>query len=327
MSASQDLLAAWRLRLSAPPIDSDTVGWIGLDTPVEAILACGLKPLRVTAPPASAGAEDFAEGAGNPVLRGLASALIEGPYRGLERLVISPTPAAHKWLFNFLTDLKRQGEGPEKLEIYLFDLNHGAAPGLDAVRRGSVERLVRRMEDWSGRSADLPAAIVSANRRRKQQHLVQGARVMRRLTGAEALAAFEAEDLASLLLSEVGVRAELPGQATIYSGSATYGPQTYESIEGLIVADDQDSGSRAIMPLLAEDGDPLAVLAEGYLKRNPAPAKSTVDERLAYLTGLVKQTGARRVVFNISPYDHPAGWEAPFLKTALADRGIEVADV
>jgi hypothetical protein len=328
-----DLQAAWRRRREAPlAVAPDVIGYIGLDTPTELIRAVGLAPVRVIAAPRHDAAEAYAEGLGNPVLRGLAAALLEGPYRGLSKLIVSPTPGAYGWLYTFLRELKTDG-GLEGVDIALFDLNHGTATGLDALRRQAVQGLAIQLEAWSGRRAEPQGAIAAANRTRDLQRRIETLRALGELTGAEALAAYgAAEALATgtyqaMLAAVEG--AATAGRPVIYSGEETVDTQRYAALEDsglLVVGDDQDLGSRSIGSNVAETGDPLAAVAHAYTHRSAAPAKADLQSRLSWLRDLISRQDAEAVVFRVTAYDHPAGWETPPLKAALEADGVEVIE-
>jgi len=123
-----------------------------------------------------------------------------------------------------------------------------------------------------------------------------------------------------------GPGAAIAGRRMIYSGSQTPDASLYETLEGggaLIVADDQDAGSRAIGPLVEPGDDGLDALARRYLARDPAPARWSLPERSRYLADLARRTRASAVLFNIAPWDHPPAWEYPTLRDLLAAEGVE----
>lgn len=337
MTALDTLSDAYAQRFDAPwAAVPEAVGYIGLDVPVELISAGGLRPVRIVADPATRGAEPFAEGAGAPLLRALTAALTEGPYRHLRRLIISTTPSAYAHLHAFLTEVKRTGDGLADLDIHLFDFNRAPSEAMAPVRRGAVETLKAKVEGWAGRPirpADLDQAIALHNRVRTAR---AGLGILRdaRLTGVEALEVFGAADAmtpADYLETLNDLLAEAPGypvvmgRSVVYSGSETVTPLIYQAIEAdgaIVVADDQDAGSRSIGPLVAEGAEPIAALAERYFHRDPAPARSTTAERTKYLVDLARSSGAAHVVFNFAPYDHPPAWDYPTQRAVLKEAGV-----
>lgn len=304
---------------------AEAVGVIGLDVPVELITAAGLMPVPVVCEVGSTGAEAFAEGAGSPLLRSLVEALTEGPYRSLRRLAISSTPSSYASLYALLRELRRGGEALIDTDTHLFDLNRGMAPSMAGLRRQAMAQFQTVLEGWSGQPISgtaLADAIEAANARRRVLQAFQTARVAGepRISGADALAVF-----AGASTPDLSSRPTLSGRRTVYSGSETVTPDLYRQIESgglVIVADDQDAGSRAIGPEVATGGDPLTALAERYFHRDPSPARFTVAERTAYLLALATRARAEHVVFRFAAYDHPPAWDYPSQRAALTAAGI-----
>jgi benzoyl-CoA reductase/2-hydroxyglutaryl-CoA dehydratase subunit BcrC/BadD/HgdB len=121
------------------------------------------------------------------------------------------------------------------------------------------------------------------------------------------------------------MRMPVSGVRTIYSGTPTPSPDLYEQIEArgaLIVADDQDCGSRAIGAPIA-DGDSIAALAEHYFHRAPSPARWDTQARVTYLTDLARRERAERVVFHFASWDHPPAWDYPAQRRALETMGVQ----
>ncbi len=115
------------------------------------------------------------------------------------------------------------------------------------------------------------------------------------------------------------------GRPVIVSGSDVGGVALYEALEahGLrVAADDHDSGTRAIGPLVDEAEDPLTALAHRYAHRDPAPAQWSTVSRVDYLLALVRDTGAEAVIFDIPPFEHPAAWDYPAQRRALDEAGV-----
>lgn len=340
MSALAVLAGAYEAARRTPVTDPErAVGVIGLDVPVELIAAAGLTAVPVRAEVRSAGAEAFAEGLGSPALRSLVAALIDGPYASLRRLIVSTTPGAYASLYAFLREARRAGEAAADLDIRLFDFNRGPSPSMVEQRRRALADLKATIEAWTGQAigdGDVAAAITSANGVRARQRTFQAARESdgARVSGPEALMALEAgvalnpAAYAATLgeaAAELAARPTLTGRRTVYSGAETHTPGLYRDLEAaglVIVADDQDAGTRAIGPDVADRGDPLAALAQRYLCRDPAPARFTIAERTDYLMALVRRAGAEHVVFGLSPFEHPAAWDHPSQRAALQAAGV-----
>jgi benzoyl-CoA reductase/2-hydroxyglutaryl-CoA dehydratase subunit BcrC/BadD/HgdB len=155
-----------------------------------------------------------------------------------------------------------------------------------------------------------------------------------RLSGVQALQVFRAgfglssSDYSALLddlLNAAPSAKTVSGRPVIVSGSDVGGVALYEALEarGLrVVADDHDSGARAIGPLVDEANEPLAALAQRYANRDPAPAQWSTASRIDYLSALVRDTGAEAVIFDIPLFEHPAAWDYPAQRRALDEAGV-----
>jgi benzoyl-CoA reductase/2-hydroxyglutaryl-CoA dehydratase subunit BcrC/BadD/HgdB len=323
--------------VNAPAIiaGAEVVGCLGQDVPVELITAAGLRPVTINFEVRSAGAEAFAEGLGNPMLRSAAAALIEGPYRDLTRVVVSTTPAAFTYLFAFLREVARAGEALSGVDVRLFDLNRGTAESAAGLRRHAMAEFKTVVEGWAGRRVtdkSLRASIEIWNAARRALQRFQAAREAgeARISGADALAVFRPlwsgqPDAAAETNVDLASRAPLAGRRAVYSGEATPDAAAYQLLEArglVIVADDQDAGSRGVGPVVGEGIDPLTALAERYLQRDPVPARFSIAERTAYLLALAQRARAEHVIFNVAAWDHPAAWDYPSQREALAAVGI-----
>jgi benzoyl-CoA reductase/2-hydroxyglutaryl-CoA dehydratase subunit BcrC/BadD/HgdB len=261
--------------------------------------------------------------------------------------VISTTPSVFVGLYAFLREAKRAGAGFEKLDIHLFDLSRAATDAASPLRVCALNDLKAKIEAWSGAPIGDEAvgtAIRQHDEVRNNLRRVQALRGEGKLSGVEALQVLGAREALSVgvyarlltdLCAEVASRATLGGVRTIYSGTPTVSPAVYETMEAsgaLIVADDQDYGSRAIDEPIGDASDPLGALAEHYFKRAPSPARWDTEARVAYLRELARRERAVRVVFHFAPWDHPPAWDYPAQRRALEAIGVqcdvlELADV
>jgi hypothetical protein len=311
-----------------------TVGFIGLDVPLELIDAAGLTPLQITADPGlpSPAAEPFGEGVGHPLLRALTGAVVELADAGLKRLWVGATPARDFSLFACLASLKRAGAALADLEITAADVLHGDSPADHAHNRALFARLADGLGFDDGEA--LRTAIARRNVIRDRLATIETHRRDGRLSGVEALA-IHAEGGRSTagaylqrldgLLADIASRSVLTGRKVIVSGSAETAARTYPVYEAaglLVVGDDHDGGSRAIGPRVAEGADPLDALAERYRARTPAPSGWTTAAATTALVQLARRQGAEAVIFDVPHYDHAAAWDLPKKIAALAAAGI-----
>jgi len=83
-----------------------------------------------------------------------------------------------------------------------------------------------------------------------------------------------------------------------------------EELEARIVGDDLCTGSRYFAQPAETDGDPIAALADRYLKRLPCPAKyHPENERDEHLIRLVNETQADGVVFVLLKFCDPHAFD------------------
>ena len=90
-----------------------------------------------------------------------------------------------------------------------------------------------------------------------------------------------------------------------------------------VVDDDLQIGSRFFLEPVAEDGDPLAALADAYLKRTVLTPVNTPGQRSRSdgLLKTVESTAAQGVIFASPKFCEPALYDSVLLKRALEKRG------
>ena len=109
-------------------------------------------------------------------------------------------------------------------------------------------------------------------------------------------------------------------------------PRLIEELGAQVVGDDLCTGSRFFEELVAkpvddpgqhERGDPLAALADRYLRRPPCPAKhDAAHPRAERLLALVQESGAQGVVFVLTKFCDPHAFDYVALTSALAAAGV-----
>jgi benzoyl-CoA reductase subunit C len=84
------------------------------------------------------------------------------------------------------------------------------------------------------------------------------------------------------------------------------------------VGDDLCTGSRYFAQPVEDDGDPIAALADRYLRRLPCPAKYHPDhEPGEHLLGLVNENEADGVVFTLQKFCDPHAFDYAMIKEKL----------
>jgi bzd-type benzoyl-CoA reductase N subunit len=96
-----------------------------------------------------------------------------------------------------------------------------------------------------------------------------------------------------------------------------------EDVGGRVAGDDLCNGERYYDTPIAETGDPWAALAGRYLNRAPCPCKHHgLDARQDHMLSLVRQRGARGVIFFLKKFCEPHAWDYPPLAAALEKAGV-----
>jgi bzd-type benzoyl-CoA reductase N subunit len=140
-------------------------------------------------------------------------------------------------------------------------------------------------------------------------------------------------DLAGILseiVHNLEAKKEIPevklGKRLVLTGAMCDHPDFYQIIEdggGVVVWDDLCTGSRYFDGQLDPTGDPIASLAERYLKRIVCPAKhSGLSTRAEDLLEIVRSKNADGVVFLIQKFCDPHSFDYPYLKKHLDNEGI-----
>jgi len=95
-----------------------------------------------------------------------------------------------------------------------------------------------------------------------------------------------------------------------------------EECSGLVVGDDLCFGGRYGQMEIAEEGDPLTALAEGYLSRVPCGRMENNTDRFDFLLEEVKRTGAQGIIYTSLKFCDHFLVDYPALKELLDQRGM-----
>ncbi len=96
-----------------------------------------------------------------------------------------------------------------------------------------------------------------------------------------------------------------------------------DELGGWVVDDDLYIGRRYFGELVREDMDPLHALARKYIEDIPCPTKFLMAHDYGdYIVGLVRESGARGVIFLAPKYCEPFFFDYPFVKRRLDREGI-----
>ena len=96
-----------------------------------------------------------------------------------------------------------------------------------------------------------------------------------------------------------------------------------EEVGARVVGDDLCSGVRHFHEQVGADGDPVANLADYYLRRPPCPTKlHPIHDPGAYLLEHVAEAGAEGVVFALEKFCEPHAFDYGRIRSVLDDAGV-----
>jgi bzd-type benzoyl-CoA reductase N subunit len=96
-----------------------------------------------------------------------------------------------------------------------------------------------------------------------------------------------------------------------------------ESAGGIVVGDDLCTGYRSWAGLVDLGGDPLAAIADRYVRRAVCPAKHAgITRRGEDMVRLARETRAEGVIFLLFKFCDPHAFDYPYLKSILDAEGI-----
>lgn len=116
------------------------------------------------------------------------------------------------------------------------------------------------------------------------------------------------------------------GKRIVLAGSICDHPGIHTIIEksgGVAVWDDLCSGSRYFEGLIATEGDPVAAIADRYIKRRICPAKHVSNTAGGEnIIEIVRSNNALGVVFILLKFCDPHDFDYPCMKASLEEVGI-----
>jgi benzoyl-CoA reductase/2-hydroxyglutaryl-CoA dehydratase subunit BcrC/BadD/HgdB len=316
-------------------------GYFCTYTPVEMIHAAGFLPVRI------AGGQGRVEHADSltpnficPYVRRATERALEGRYDYLAGVIEGYTcdvvcGAVNVWEDNFEGEL-----------YHTIPLPYDDYPADREFFRAVLEKLKERLGSVGGNVTD-ESLEASLSLYGKIRGIVLRLVEMRKkgslpLTAAEFLTVVLAgfvtppEDYLSML---EGLSAEIEkrgknvetktktsgGIPVLISGSLVEEPGVLEILEesgGVIVADDLCTGFRNFYPEGGEGKTPTERLVDRYINRYPCPSRSRTGVRVPRLVELVRDSGARGVVFFFQKFCSPHLADHPVAVEALKKEGI-----
>jgi bzd-type benzoyl-CoA reductase N subunit len=200
-----------------------------------------------------------------------------------------------------------------------------------------LNRFRDRLAAFAGRPpADdgLQASIALYDETRRLVHTLQGMRD--RLSAPHFFAVLDAAQmmprevfnplLAGLLSVLERAPARPNGPRLFLVGAVLDEPRLLDLIEDLgaqVAGDDLCSGSRHFHGQVGAEGDPIAALADYYLRRPPCPTKlHPAHDPRAYLLDQVRQARAQGIVFVLEKFCDPHAFDYALVHSVLDDTGV-----
>ncbi len=210
---------------------------------------------------------------------------------------------------------------------------HLSSPSARPYLIAELQRFRHSLEELIGQEISDPAIGASIKSYNEKRRLLTRLYDLRdRLTAPELFAATGAgfvmppteynqllAELVELLAEEE--RTPQGGPGLILVGAVLDDPAILAIVEELgarIVGDDLCTGSRYFAQPVEADGDPIAALADRYLRRLPCPAKYHPDHQPGeHLLKLVNETQADGIVFVLLKFCDPLAFDYAMAKEKL----------
>jgi benzoyl-CoA reductase subunit C len=243
-----------------------------------------------------------------------------------------------------LADLWRMNtETPHFVDTVMQPANLGS-PATRPYLVAELNRFRERLAAWAGCSItddDLRASIALYDETRRLVEKLQGMRD--RLSAPHFFAILDAaqgmpRELFNPLLAELLAALEdapaggdsrtraASGPRLFLVGAVFDEPRLLDLIEDLganVAGDDLCSGSRHFHDRVSSEGDPLAALADYYLRRPPCPTKlQPAHDPGLYLLDQVRQARGQGVVFVLEKFCEPHAFDYARIRAALDGAGM-----
>jgi len=311
------------------------VGCISTYVPEEIVYAAELLPMEIIGKPRTyAKADAYLPSFSCSFMRGFLEKLLENEYDYLDLLVL-PSLCDSIWGFYSIWQELSSDD-----RTYL--LHYPSQRSKEALNYFSeaVERFKTFIETFSSKDIsekDLEAAIevYDKNRRllkslyelrKKESPPISGVEALEVVLSSMTTPKHLHNQLLEGLLGEIERRDEYPkdNARLLVSGHIIDDPDVLRVIEdsgGLIVADDLDTGSRYFWSLTEGTAKPIESISRRYFEL-PSPYGSPFEDRIKYLTAMVKAFEVEGVVFPTRKFCDPYLFDYVALGHALKEEGV-----
>jgi len=266
--------------------------------------------------------------------RGLLEKLLEGEYAYLD-LITLPSLCDSIWGFYGIWGTLSPGQ-----HSYLLHYPSARSEEASMYFTDEVKRFKSYMDRFAGKvtpERDLEAAIgvYDENRRllknlyklrEKESPPVSGVEALEVVLSSMTSPKLQHNRALEDLLSEIENRDEYPkgDVRLLVSGHVVENPEIFKVIESsgcLIVSDDLDTGSRYFWSLCDGVADPIESISRRYFDI-PSPYCSSIQDRLLYISAMVKEFQVQGIVFLTRKFCDPYLFDYPMLAQALKDEGV-----
>lgn len=308
-----------------------TMGYVGVDVPVELVTAAGARAIRLPAriEARTPNADRYLESSFAPALRSITEQWLSGTYDFLDAVIMSRSDDGTQRLYYYLCELQRRGlaAGPP---VYLYDI---AKIPRSRSARHTLDATARLAGELGTNNGALPQAIAARNRRRELLRDVfqwresasppPGSAVERVLRAAD----LDDSDSFDQALSQ-WIRSPIAGRSgprLLLAGSTPPDERLHAAVEragGCVVDEAGDHSTRRLgepIPLNGM-GDPLECLARHYYALHQSP-RAFVD-RAAEILDQALRARADGIVLWLIEEDESLAWDVPVIRRRLASRDI-----
>lgn len=316
--------------------NQSVIGVIGSAIPKEIILAAGAFPLTLD-PRVEDHLRDCTpmESEHEAEVRSLFLQATNGLFAVCDAIVIASTSDAYRYLFQYLTEMRRTGQGAALPPIWLYDFLFGPAASVVEYDRIVMTKLVAQIEALGGAPVSesvLDAAILRTDAVRRELTKLDALRLDGRVDGPDAMALIgagsfiEPEAHAALLRKAIGEasvreRRKRP-RLLVATAVPLYHDRLHRAVNEAgadIVAEDDALGARAGGPPIETGDAPLERLLAHYRAHDANP-RQVGAHREAWLRGAMAGP-VDAIVFYLPPDDQSFGWRYPALAEAAAAAG------
>jgi len=325
------------------------IGYLTALGPVEVLTAAGVVPIRlkgdVSEPITKADA--YMETIVCPFIRNVFDSVLKGKFEYLDGMVLphqcdSTEKTNNEWSYNLNLPYWHFLNVPHLTDD----------PSLEFFQ-SVLGVFVKSLERFLGRAIsreDLAGAVRAHNENRRAMRelyalrkvdppLISGVEMTQVLVAAMSLPVEESTALIKSVTAEVqgrGRQAGAPGARVMLVGDQIDDYAIAKIIEdagGKLVMDNLSIGSKVYWPDAEATPDPLAGLAERYLRKIKIPTtyvtfgetyQENLEARFGHIRGFIKEFGVNAVILFVYKYCDPYGFEVPSIKRFIEQTGVPV---